>query len=185
MLLQRHRNICWRSTENQRMNLKELNIIKKASQRPALQRNSFPLEKIDDKSIKGKPSIQPKRNLCARSTKKPNCRFMTVKLQDSKHGIYNTQGLLFAQLGPSEAQCLAGAPGDNTIAISFTSPVSPKDSTSPSHLKLLSTAYRSSSPGSKLSDLCKQSVESVEQSHSKVVPTEPGLLQQLMERCSA
>jgi len=31
------------------MNLKELNFIKKASQRPALQRVSFPLEKIDDK----------------------------------------------------------------------------------------------------------------------------------------
>lgn len=37
------------------MNLKELNFIKKASQRPALQRVSFPLEKIDDKSTKEKP----------------------------------------------------------------------------------------------------------------------------------
>lgn len=47
--------MCWRSTKNQRMNLKELNVIKEASQSPALQRVSFPLEKIDDKSTKGKP----------------------------------------------------------------------------------------------------------------------------------
>lgn len=38
------------------MNLKELNIIKEASWRPALQRVSVQLEKIDDKSTKGKPS---------------------------------------------------------------------------------------------------------------------------------
>lgn len=37
------------------MNLKELNFIKEASQRPALQRVSFPLGKIDDKSTKEKP----------------------------------------------------------------------------------------------------------------------------------
>lgn len=38
------------------MNLKELNIIKEASWRPALQRVSVQLEKIDDKSTKGQPS---------------------------------------------------------------------------------------------------------------------------------
>lgn len=37
------------------MNLKELNFIKEASQRPVLQRVSFPLEKIDDKPTKEKP----------------------------------------------------------------------------------------------------------------------------------
>lgn len=37
------------------MNLKELNFIKEASQRPVLQRVSFPLEKTDDKPTKEKP----------------------------------------------------------------------------------------------------------------------------------
>lgn len=37
------------------MNLKELDIIKEASERPSLQRVSFLLGKIDDKSAKRKP----------------------------------------------------------------------------------------------------------------------------------